>query len=178
MKAFCNPRPFDLLPFFWTRNGTRREACTRTTMIGRQESGEQGVVSGAESDHPLAACLLTRSWTSKVLQVPIFCPGRFHLFTHTNSRSYLRLYVLKGEGRPFFLITALDHFLSLRTTYASIFPRDSHFVRSGYEAPAVKIATWLLAVTMIIMVLSRLATKYVVMRKLQIDDYLIIIAMV
>lgn len=62
--------------------------------------------------------------------------------------------------------------------YASIFPRNSHFVRSGYEAPAVKIATWLLAVTMIVMVLSRLATKYVVMRKLQIDDYLIIAAMV
>jgi len=51
-------------------------------------------------------------------------------------------------------------------------------VTSLNEGPAVIIATWIIAVISILMVFSRLGIKIVVLRRLQVDDYLIVAAMV
>lgn len=56
--------------------------------------------------------------------------------------------------------------------------RDVTKVTSLNEGAAVVISTWLITVTTIIFVLSRLGIKMVTMRKIQVDDYLIVGALV
>lgn len=51
-------------------------------------------------------------------------------------------------------------------------------ITSSTEATGVNIATWFLATTFLVMYLSRQVVKFVMLRKLQADDYLMTAGMV
>lgn len=51
-------------------------------------------------------------------------------------------------------------------------------ITSSAEATGVNIATWFLATTFLVMYISRQIVKFVMLRKLQLDDYLMTAGMV